>query len=53
MGVQVDGPNALSVDNDFASPLRHLRERGVHQSASDGRKPGQRACSLAEHFSAV
>jgi hypothetical protein len=53
MGVQVNGPNALSIDNDFTSPLRRLRQGGVHQAASDRRKPGQCAGSLAEHFSTV
>jgi hypothetical protein len=40
MGVQVNGPNALSVDNDLPSPRRFLRERGAQQAASDRRKPG-------------
>jgi hypothetical protein len=53
MGVQVDRPNAPSVDNDFASPLRRLREPGAHQTTSDKRKPGQCASSMAEHFSTV
>ncbi len=38
MGVQIDGPHPLSVDNDFASPLRRLSERGARQTASDGRQ---------------
>ena len=54
MGVQVDGPNALSVDNDFPSPRRFLRQCcGARQTAPDRRKPGQRAGSLTEHFSPV
>jgi hypothetical protein len=52
-GMQVDGANALSVDNDLASPLRCLRERRARQTAPDRREPGQRAGSLAEHFSTV
>ena len=53
MSVQVDGPNPLSADDDFTPPLRRLRGRGAHQTASDKRKPGQRAGRMAEHFSTV
>jgi hypothetical protein len=53
MRMQVDGPHTLSIDNDFASSLRRLRERGARQTAPQRRKPGQRAGSLAEHFSPV
>ena len=53
MGMQVDGPNALSIDNDFASLLRCLRECRARQAAPDSRKPGQRSGSLAEHFPTV
>ena len=53
MGMQVDGPNALSVDNDFPSPRRFLRQCGARHTAPDRRKPGQRTGSLAEHFSPV
>jgi hypothetical protein len=53
MGMQVDGPNPLSIDNDLPSPLRCLRERGARQTAPNGGKRGQRAGSLTEHFSSV
>jgi hypothetical protein len=53
MGMQVDGPNPLSVDNDFPSARGFLRKHGAHQTASDRRGPGQRAGGLAEHFSPV
>jgi hypothetical protein len=53
MGVHVDSPNALSIDNHFATPLRRLRQRGSRQTASDKRETRQRAGSTAEHFSAV
>jgi hypothetical protein len=53
MGMQVDGPNPLPADNDFASPLWCLRERRASQTVPQRRKPGQRAGGLAEHFSPV
>jgi hypothetical protein len=46
MGMKVDGPNPPSIYDDFASPLRHLSERGARRTASDRRKPGQRAGSM-------
>ena len=53
MGVQVDGPNALSVDDNLASPLGRLREGGARKAASDSGKRGQRAGSTAEYFSTI
>jgi hypothetical protein len=48
--VHVDSPNALSVDDDLASPLRRLRRRRA-QTAS--KKHDSRASSMAKHFSSV
>jgi hypothetical protein len=53
MGVQVDRPHALSIDHDFAPPLRCLRKHWARQTTPDRREPGQRAGSLTEHFSPV
>jgi hypothetical protein len=50
MRVHVDSPNALSVDDDLASPLRRLRRRRA-QTAS--KKHESRADSMPEHFSSV
>jgi hypothetical protein len=50
MRVHVYSPNALSIDDDLASPLRGLRRRGA-QTASDKRQ--SRASSMAKHFSSV
>jgi hypothetical protein len=41
MRVHVDSPNAPSIDDDLASPLRRLRRRGA-QTASDEREARQR-----------
>src|SRR5438045_7875353 len=53
MGVHVDSPNALSIDDDLASPLRHLRQHRARQPACDKRETRQRAGSTAQHFSPV
>jgi len=53
MSVHVDGPDALSIDDDLAPPLRRLRRRGVRQTASAKREARQRASTMAEHFSSV
>src|SRR5689334_2061566 len=53
MGVHVDGPNALSIDDNFTSLLRRLRQRRAHQTGTDKRKTCQRARSMAEYFSSV
>src|SRR5580704_1145909 len=53
MSVHVDGPDALSIDDDLAPPLRRLRRRRVRQTASAKRETRQRASTTAEHFSSV
>jgi len=47
VGVHINGANALSVDNDLASPLQRLRQSGPHQTASEKSKAGQRTSSTA------
>jgi hypothetical protein len=50
MGVHVDSPNTLSVDDYLPSPLRRLSQRRA-QTASNKRESC--ASSMAEHFSSV
>jgi hypothetical protein len=53
MGVHVDSPNAPSIDDDLASPLRRLRQSAARQTAPDKREAHRRAGSMAERFSSV
>ena len=53
MGVHVDGPNALAVDNDLAPLLLRLRVCRARQAAANKGKAGQRAGGMAEQFSTI
>jgi hypothetical protein len=53
MGVHIDSANALSIDDDLASPLRRLRRRRARQTAPDERETRQRAGGTAEHLPPV